>query len=142
MTLSTEYKAALQASLVTLKHNEKFHSVKLWGKVSGVFKDYYIAQGLGADPVSERKSFYSTDHCVTWMQVRFRHFFFFFSPSSPLPHPQRPKHRVLSLSGALRRRPWDRGAIFCPLQQLRAHKTTTSHSLRQDDKQNKRASHL
>ena len=80
MTLSTEYKAALQASLVTLKHNEKFHSVKLWGKVSGVFKDYYIAQGLGADPVSERKSFYSTDHCVTWMQVRFRLF-----SSSPLP---------------------------------------------------------
>lgn len=69
ITLSTEYKAALQASLVTLKHNEKFHSVKLWGKVSGVFKDYYIAQGLGADPVSDRKSFYSTDHCVSWMQM-------------------------------------------------------------------------
>ncbi len=52
-----------------LKNDEKFTAVKLWGKVTGVFNDYYIAQGFGENHVTERKSFFSTTHCVSWSQM-------------------------------------------------------------------------
>jgi radial spoke head protein 9 len=43
--------------------------VKLWGKVAGVYNDYYIAQGYGDNHVEERKTFFSTTHCVSWSQM-------------------------------------------------------------------------
>lgn len=69
MAISVEYKAALQASLVLLKNRENFQHVKLWGKIAGISRDYFIAQGFGQNQVTDRKSFYSTDHCVTWLEL-------------------------------------------------------------------------
>jgi len=56
--LSTEQKAALQSSLVILKNNYKFSRVLFWGKILGVKKDYFIAQGVGKDELKERKTLY------------------------------------------------------------------------------------
>lgn len=69
LTLSVEYRAALQSSLVLLKAREKFSSVKLWGRISGIARDYYIAQAYGANELTDRKTFYSTDHCVSWLEL-------------------------------------------------------------------------
>ena len=56
--LSTHYRAILQTSLVLLKNSEKFESVRFWGRISGARQDYFIAQGLGGNHLTEKKSFY------------------------------------------------------------------------------------
>ncbi len=56
--LSTELKAALQTSLVLLKNSERFKKVQFWGKISGVARDYYIAQGIAENEIKGKKSFY------------------------------------------------------------------------------------
>jgi len=63
--LSPEQKAALQTSLVTLKSNQKFARVYLWGKILGVKDDYYIAQGTFNDAFAEKRTLYSKD-CLHW----------------------------------------------------------------------------
>ncbi|KAM8831596.1 radial spoke head protein 9 homolog [Spinachia spinachia] len=64
-TVSLEHRAALQTSMVLLKKNYKFHRVLLWGKVLGLNKDYFIAQGRGDDELVDKKNLYSFD-CVDW----------------------------------------------------------------------------
>lgn len=69
--LSTENRAALASSMVTLQANEKFESLYFWGTVVGTQGNYFIAQGLGAEVEIKpegRKLFYSQD-CVTWAQL-------------------------------------------------------------------------
>lgn len=73
ITISTEDMAALQASLVIKKHEEKFASIKLWGRIIGVRQDYYIAQGYYENEVTERKSFYSSNGGVTWAELKVVH---------------------------------------------------------------------
>lgn len=68
IVLSTEQQTVLQTSLMELKHAEKFHKIWFWGKISGVTRDYYIAQGVTSDPVAARKSFFSLD-CIKWAQI-------------------------------------------------------------------------
>ena len=58
IVLSTELKAALQTSLVLLKSSERFKKVVFWGKVSGVARDYYVAQGIPENEIKGKKSFY------------------------------------------------------------------------------------
>jgi len=76
LTISTETKIALQSSLVIKMHEEKFKSIKLWGKIIGVKQDYYIAQGFGENEVTDRKSFYSVMETgdqrdgVTWAELK------------------------------------------------------------------------
>lgn len=82
--LSTHYRAILQTSLVLLKNSEKFESVRFWGRISGARQDYFIAQGLGGNHLTEKKSFYrymcfffivavlicfSSSDAVTWAQL-------------------------------------------------------------------------
>ena len=43
---STEEKASLQNSLIILKKNYKFSSLKFWGKIIGTCFEYYIAKGV------------------------------------------------------------------------------------------------
>eukprot|EP00039_Didymoeca_costata_P001664 m.54142 g.54142 ORF g.54142 m.54142 type:complete len:300 (+) comp10905_c0_seq2:128-1027(+) len=69
MVLSTETRAALQSSIVLLKARERFASVKLWGRIKGVHRDYYIAQGFGKDELKEKKGFYSVDNCVSFLEL-------------------------------------------------------------------------
>lgn len=66
--LSTEHRAALASSMLTLKQNEKFQTVQFWGRVTGTASDYYICQGYGDSALSDRKSFYSVD-CMNWAQL-------------------------------------------------------------------------
>lgn len=66
--LSTEHIAALQSSLVLLRSAEKFTSVKYWGRIIGTARDYFIAQGVGENELTDRKTFFSTD-CVLWAQL-------------------------------------------------------------------------
>lgn len=68
VVLSTALRAVLQSSLVLLKNSEKFESVRFWGKISGARQDYLIAQGVGANPITDKKSFFSVDG-VTWAQL-------------------------------------------------------------------------
>ncbi|XP_037305895.1 radial spoke head protein 9 homolog [Pungitius pungitius] len=64
-TLSVEHRAALQTSMVLLKKNYKFHRVLLWGKIFGLNKDYFIAQGRGEDEMLDKKNLYSFN-CMDW----------------------------------------------------------------------------
>ncbi|XP_053506087.1 radial spoke head protein 9 homolog isoform X4 [Ictalurus furcatus] len=65
LTLSTEQKAALHTSLLILKRNYKFNRVLFWGKILGIKKDYFIAQGVGEDEMRDRKCLYSFN-CMDW----------------------------------------------------------------------------
>lgn len=56
--LSTEQKASLQTSLLLLKNREKFHRVEMWGKITGIQGEYFVAQGIGNDQLSDRKCHY------------------------------------------------------------------------------------
>ena len=58
VVLSTHMRAVLQTSLVLLKNAEKFESMRFFGKLSGSRQDYYIAQGLGANHLLDKKSFF------------------------------------------------------------------------------------
>ena len=58
VVLSTENKAALQTSLLLLKSAEKFKTVQFWGKIAGIARDYFIAQGIAHNEVTGKKSFY------------------------------------------------------------------------------------
>ncbi|XP_031722134.1 radial spoke head protein 9 homolog isoform X2 [Anarrhichthys ocellatus] len=64
-TLSVEQRAALQTSVVLLKKNYKFHRVLFWGKILGITKDYFIAQGRGEDEMQDKKNLYSFN-CMDW----------------------------------------------------------------------------
>merc|ERR1711988_1419195 len=44
-TLSSEEKAAMQASFVLLKESQHFKEIRFWGKVRGVQRDYLLCQG-------------------------------------------------------------------------------------------------
>ncbi|XP_030639183.1 radial spoke head protein 9 homolog [Chanos chanos] len=65
ITLSSEHKAALQTSLVILKRNYKFKRVLFWGKILGIKGDYFIAQGVAEDEMSDKKTLYSFN-CMDW----------------------------------------------------------------------------
>ncbi|MBN3276191.1 RSPH9 protein, partial [Polyodon spathula] len=65
LVLSPEQKATLQTSLVILKRNYKFTRVVFWGKILGIKADYYIAQGIGHDEMSDKKTLYSLN-CMEW----------------------------------------------------------------------------
>ncbi|XP_070782287.1 radial spoke head protein 9 homolog [Enoplosus armatus] len=64
-TLNVEQRAALQASLVIMKKNYKFHRVLFWGKILGLREDYFIAQGRGEHELQDKKNLYSFN-CVDW----------------------------------------------------------------------------
>eukprot|EP00035_Acanthoeca_spectabilis_P021108 m.436369 g.436369 ORF g.436369 m.436369 type:complete len:292 (-) comp17966_c0_seq1:129-1004(-) len=66
--LSSEQRAALASSLVTLLKENKMDACQFWGRITGTSKDYYIVQLLGEDRLNERKSFVSLD-CMTWAQL-------------------------------------------------------------------------
>ncbi|XP_072529973.1 radial spoke head protein 9 homolog [Salminus brasiliensis] len=65
VTIKTEQRAALQTSLVILKRNFKFSRVLFWGKIWGIKNDYFIAQGVGEDELSDKKCLYSFN-CMDW----------------------------------------------------------------------------
>lgn len=58
VVLSVEQKASLQSSLVTLRRDNKFRRVKLWGIIRGIEKDYFIAQGVGRNELLDRTALY------------------------------------------------------------------------------------
>lgn len=58
VVLNPEQKATLQTSLVMLKHENDFVNVIFWGIVRGVSGDYFIAQGIGKDWLTDRKTLY------------------------------------------------------------------------------------
>ncbi len=58
IVISPEQKASLQTSLTILKNNQKFSRVYFWGKINGIKDDYFIAQGVGPDEFSDRKTLY------------------------------------------------------------------------------------
>jgi radial spoke head protein 9 len=45
-TLNLEEQMNINLSLLKLHENENFDEVNFWGKIRGVYKDYYIAQTL------------------------------------------------------------------------------------------------
>jgi len=56
--LSAEQRAALQSSLVILKHQMKFSHLCFWGRIRGSQADYYIVQGVeGIDWYNRRTLF-------------------------------------------------------------------------------------
>ncbi|XP_061566414.1 radial spoke head protein 9 homolog [Cololabis saira] len=64
--LTVEQRAALQVSLVSLKKNHKFTRVLFWGKILGLERDYFIAQGRGEHEMRDRKNLYSLN-CMDWV---------------------------------------------------------------------------
>uniref|UniRef100_A0A1I8GUU3 Radial spoke head protein 9 homolog n=2 Tax=Macrostomum lignano TaxID=282301 RepID=A0A1I8GUU3_9PLAT len=65
VVLSPEQRAKLQTSLVILKQEQKFQKVYLWGRISGIKDDYFIAKGVGQDELSDTRALYSKD-CMEW----------------------------------------------------------------------------
>jgi radial spoke head protein 9 len=63
--INTEQKAALQTSLMILKHENKFERVFFWGKILGIKDEYLVAQGVGKDEMAERKTFYRLVYAST-----------------------------------------------------------------------------
>ncbi|KAF3702751.1 Radial spoke head protein 9 -like protein [Channa argus] len=63
--LNVEQRTALQISLVIMKKNYKFNRVLFWGKILGLKRDYFIAQGRGEDELQDRKNLYSFN-CTDW----------------------------------------------------------------------------
>ncbi|XP_072218703.1 radial spoke head protein 9 homolog [Leuresthes tenuis] len=63
--LTIEQRAALQTSLLILKKNYKFKRVLFWGKILGLKRDYFIAQGRGEDELKDRINLYSFN-CMDW----------------------------------------------------------------------------
>jgi radial spoke head protein 9 len=57
-TINIEERASINASLVLLRDSEKFERMKLWGKIIGIQKDYWIAEATGADRFKDKKYFY------------------------------------------------------------------------------------
>lgn len=68
IVLTPEQKASLQTSLTLLKYEQKFVAVNLWGIIKGVQGDYFIAQGIGKDYMTNITNLYSKD-CVNWCLV-------------------------------------------------------------------------
>ncbi|TPX43597.1 hypothetical protein SeLEV6574_g04967 [Synchytrium endobioticum] len=66
-TLNPEERAALSSSLILLRQHERLLSTFLWGKILGIQKDYFVAQGI-TDDLFARKYFYSMD-MVNWLQL-------------------------------------------------------------------------
>ncbi|KAM4712786.1 radial spoke head protein 9 homolog [Anableps anableps] len=64
--LNVEQKAALQTSLLIVKKNYKFQRVMFWGKILGIKRDYFIAQGRGENEIKDRTYLYSFD-CMDWL---------------------------------------------------------------------------
>eukprot|EP00771_Trimastix_marina_P003543 gnl/Trimastix_PCT/482.p1 GENE.gnl/Trimastix_PCT/482~~gnl/Trimastix_PCT/482.p1 ORF type:complete len:373 (+),score=123.44 gnl/Trimastix_PCT/482:53-1171(+) len=67
IVLSPQERLCLKSSIPVLHRNNKFKKTFFWGKVSGVQKDYYIAQGFH-EFLAPPKSFFSIDG-VTWAQL-------------------------------------------------------------------------
>ncbi|XP_066524313.1 radial spoke head protein 9 homolog isoform X2 [Hoplias malabaricus] len=65
LILTPEQRAALQTSLVILKRNYKLKRVLFWGRIWGIRSDYFIAQGVGEDEMTDKKSLYSLN-CMDW----------------------------------------------------------------------------
>ena len=58
MFLSTEQRAAIQSSLVILKHEMRFSHLCFWGRIHGTQADYFIVQGVeGIDWYNRRTLF-------------------------------------------------------------------------------------
>jgi len=56
--LSPEQRAAVQSSLVILKHEMKFSHLCFWGRIHGTRSDYYVVQGVeGIDWYNRRTLF-------------------------------------------------------------------------------------
>lgn len=72
VVVSNTIRTALASSLLVLQKSENFRSVQLWGRVQGTSRDYYVAVGVGANVVADRKYFYSTDG-VVWAQLPVPH---------------------------------------------------------------------
>ncbi|XP_028997821.1 radial spoke head protein 9 homolog isoform X2 [Betta splendens] len=64
-TLNMEERSALQTSLVIVQKNYQFHRVLFWGKILGLKKDYFVAQGRGEDELTDVKNLYSLN-CMNW----------------------------------------------------------------------------
>ncbi len=56
--LSVEQKASLQSSLITLKRDNKFRRIKLWGIIKGIQQNYFIVHGVGKNELEDRKVLY------------------------------------------------------------------------------------
>ncbi|KAL0239116.1 hypothetical protein PCE1_004807 [Barthelona sp. PCE] len=64
--LSPEHKAALRLSLPILRDSYHLVDVKFWGKISGLYKDYFIVEGKTKN--SEKQAFYS-HNCMDWVMM-------------------------------------------------------------------------
>ena len=65
-TLSLEQRSVLAVAIPTLQSSLHLKSLHFWGKISGLSKDYFIAQGKETDDVfGQTKTFLSTN-CAQW----------------------------------------------------------------------------
>ncbi|EPZ32972.1 hypothetical protein ROZALSC1DRAFT_28497 [Rozella allomycis CSF55] len=67
-TLTPEELTAVSSSLTLLQTSQGYSGVRLWGKVLGIQRDYYVAFCNGKDIVSDKNFFISFD-LVQWMQL-------------------------------------------------------------------------
>ncbi|KAM5286371.1 radial spoke head protein 9 homolog isoform 3-T3 [Hipposideros larvatus] len=63
--LSPDLRASLLTSLTLVKRDYRYDRVLFWGRILGLFADYYIAQGLSEDQLAPRKTLYSLN-CMEW----------------------------------------------------------------------------
>ena len=61
--LSPERRAAIQSSLVILKHEMKFSHLCFWGRIHGSLADYFIVQGVEGIDWYNRRTLFSNVRC-------------------------------------------------------------------------------
>lgn len=67
ISVSPQEATMIENSLIILKSNNKFNETYLWGRITGVKNDYYIAYGYQKNCLSGSKYFYSINCPGQWI---------------------------------------------------------------------------
>lgn len=59
--LSTEQKSLLEISLALLRNNEKLDHLQFWGKIRGMYGDYYISKSFDGNYLGSKRFYYRFD---------------------------------------------------------------------------------
>uniref|UniRef100_T1GP96 Radial spoke head protein 9 homolog n=1 Tax=Megaselia scalaris TaxID=36166 RepID=T1GP96_MEGSC len=69
--ITPEQHILIESSLLILQNEHRFKDIFFWGRIDAYERDYFIAFGIYADCLGERKFYYSTD-CYNWIMMPYQ----------------------------------------------------------------------